>query len=438
MKKLFLILALASSVLVANAQNKNAAAVKSAYEAAQKAADDAKKNTKAPTWIKLAQTCVDAYSAAAGNAWLGAAKTDLQLVMGNDRATSVENVEINGQSFTKETYSGKNFYFNQAGKLAAMEITKPILDGALDKALAAIKKAAALDDKAQKAKEILTVVNSIQSKFTEEAYNSYTLGNYAAASNFFEKAAEASAVSAGQPDAECIYNAGFTSWLASDFKRAKPFFEQALAAGYDGDNGETYAKLADIAKNLGDEAAQTDYLEKGFTKYPQSQSILVGLINYYVGKGGNTSRIFELLDIAKKNEPKNGSLYYVEGTIHEKLGDKEAALKAYDQCSEIDPNYEYGYIGKGVLLCGEADALLEAANADNTLTQAQYDAQIEKYYKLLKDSIDPFEKAFNICKDASTKASIASYLKNICFRFREESADYMAKYEMYSKAAAEE
>lgn len=439
MKKILLILALAASVQVANAQgNKNAAAAMQAYEAAQKAADDAKKNTKAATWVKLGQTCLEAYQVPAGALWIGAQKSEVALLLNGQRPSSTEAVTIAGQNLTKETYRDKNVYYSENGKLLATEVTQPILAGALDKAFDAFKKAAELDTKAQQSKQIVAGISSVQARYLDEAYNAYSLAKYAESSKFFEKVSEASGVLPGSTvDAESIYNAGFTSWLGQDWARAKEFFNKSIDAGYFGENGEVYAKLADVASKMGNEEESKNYLETGFSKFPQSQSVLVGLINYYVAKGEDTNRLFELLDVAKKNEPTNASLYYVEGNIRDKLGDFDAALAAYDKCSTINPDYEYGYIGKGVMLCTRADSILEKANSDNTLTQAQYDAQLEEYYKLLKDCVAPFEKAFELSKDASVKQSIASYLKNVCFRFREESPEYLAKYEKYSKAAAE-
>lgn len=439
MKKLMLILALAASVQVASAQGaKNPAAVKSAYEAAKAAADDAKKNTKVATWIKLGQVSMDAYMVPLGNAWLGASKQDLSIVMGNEKPQATEEVAVNGQNFTKEIYTNKIFYFGQNGQLAAIEVTKPVVDNPLDKAFDAYKKAKELDVKGQKAKDIKTAFTTIQQKYTEEAYNCYTLGKFAEASKYFEKAVIASAESDSNVDGEGYYNAGLTAWMAADNDRAEDMFKKGMDAGYDGEGGEAYAKLSDIAAKRGNEEAQKNYLETGFAKYPQSQGILVGLINYYVTKGEDTARLFVLLNEAKKNEPTNASLYYVEGSIYEKLGDTESAIKSYDQCAVINPDYDFGYIGKGVLYSKMADEILEKANSDNTLTQTQYDAQIEEYFKVLKSSVEPFEKAFEICKDSGTKQSIAVYLKNICFRFREESPEWSAKYEKYSAAAVEE
>ena len=82
-------------------------------------------------------------------------------------------------------------------------------------------------------------------------------------------------------------------------------------------------------------------------KFPQSQGVLIGLINYYINSGENTDRLFELISAAKANEPNNASLYYVEGNVNLQLGRAEDAIAAYEKCSEINPEYEFGYIGIG-------------------------------------------------------------------------------------------
>ncbi len=86
-----------------------------------------------------------------------------------------------------------------------------------------------------------------------------------------------------------------------------------------------------------------------FTEFPQSQSILIGLINYYLKSNESTDRLFELLDKAKANEPNNASLFYVEGNIRSQLGDTENAVKAYRKCAEINPEVDqYSTGGKTV------------------------------------------------------------------------------------------
>ena len=229
-------------------------------------------------------------------------------------------------------------------------------------------------------------------------------------------------------DTVSIYNAGVTAWASSNLDKAKELFGKCLDSGYYYTDGEVYAKLADIEKQQGNEAKGAEYLEEGFQKFPQSQSILVGLINYYLTSNGSTDRLFELLDLAKKNEPTNASLYYVEGNICEKLGLVEKAVAAYNKCSEIDPNYAFGYIGEGILWYNLA--LKYQEEAQNEMDYKKYDALEAKFVESLKNCIAPFEKALSMLSDESTKVGVAEYLKNACFRFREEPG-FAEKYEAY-------
>lgn len=442
MKKLFLILALAASVQVASAQQvKSVAAAKSALESAQAATENPKKADKTATWLKYGQALVDAYNAPQGNAWVGASKQELQLVLGNEKPKSSETVTLQGQPWTKEVYAGRNYYYNANGQLGIIEVTQPIDKKALDKAVEAYAKAAKLDEKGKKTKDIVTALEGIVSKYTDEAYNAYTLGDFAKASDYFEKTAAAAATAPlSKLDTNSIYNAAFTAWQVGNNERAEKFFKDCISYGYYADGGEVYAKLADIADKYAAadtlnapafKEMQKNYLEEAFTKFPQSQSILVGLINYYVTSGENTGRLFELLDEAKKNEPNNASLYYVEGNIHDKLGQTEEAVASYRQCSEIDPNYAYGYIGEGILFYNKAVKIQE--DAQNEMDDNKYMALVADFEKTLKACIPPFEKAYELCSDSQTKVSIAEYLKNACFRFRtdEEDTSFKEKFEKY-------
>ena len=71
--------------------------------------------------------------------------------------------------------------------------------------------------------------------------------------------------------------------------------------------------------------------------------------------------------------------------------------------------------------------------AQNEMDDAKYMALVQQFEKALKGCIEPFEKAFNITKDENIKSSIAEYLKNAYYRFRDEDAKYMAGYEKYNK-----
>lgn len=426
MKKILLALAVLASMQVANAQVKSAADAKKAVEAAEAAASNEKKAVKTATWLKLGQEYVKAYDAPTGNIIPGSSKTELALMMGSEKPVSTEAVEIQGVPYTKEVYADKNLYFNANGQLAVIEVTKPVYADALEKAIAAYQKAYELDASHAKNKDIAAAFDLIGQKYNTEAYNKYTLGDLASASKYFEKAAEVEALAPlSKIDTTSIYNAGFTAWATKDMSKAKELFEKCYNLGYYYEGGEVFAKLADV-----DTLNTKKYLEEGFEKFPQSQSILIGLINYYLKSNESTDRLFELLDKAKANEPNNASLYYVEGNIRSQLGDTENAVKAYRKCAEINPEYEYGFIGEGTMYYNKAIEV--QTKAQDELDDTKYMALVKEFEEDLKACIPAFEKAFEVTKSEQVKAGVAEYLKNAYYRFRDEGADYMAGYEKYS------
>ncbi len=433
MKRILIALAMLAAFQVADAQVKTPDAAAKAVEKAVAAAKDAKKSAKVATWTKLAEAYIDAYNAPAGNAWIGASKQELMLLMGSDKPLSEEQVTLQGTPYIKETYANKEFYFNAAnGQLAMIIVTKPVVQDALANALDAYKKAYEVDVKGSKMKDITAGISSINQKYVTDAYNAYQMGDLATASATFELAADAmNTAPLSQVDTVSIYNAGFTALAVNDLTAAKKNFEKCLSYGYYYDGGEVFSKLGEIYSNLGDKEASVAILEQGFTKFPQSQSILVGLINFYMTNNQQPDRLFELIDLAKKNEPNNASLYYVEGNIYKELGRIEDAAKAYAQCSEVNPEYEFGYIGAGSMYYDEAVRLQNEAAAE--LNDAKYNALIEQFEAMLMNAIDPFEKAFEITKNESHKVSISEYLKNIFYRFHSRGPEYQAKYEKYNE-----
>ena len=432
MKRILIALAVLLSVQVADAQTKSPEAAKKAVESAEAASKDAKKAAKVATWTKLASAYMDAYNAPAGNVWLGASKQELQLLMGNDKPISTEEVVLGGDQLVKEVYSNKEFYFSPAGQLVLINVTKPVVENALAGALDAYKKAYEVDVKQSKTKDIVAGLSSIAQKYLDEGMNSYTFGNLEEASALFEKAAEASATAPlSKVDTTALYNAGYTAWAVKNYERAKNFFEKCLDAGYYYEGGEVYAKLGDVYTNLGDAKKGAEILEQGFVKFPQSQSILIGLINYYISSGDNADRLFVLIDEAKKNEPNNASLYYVEGNIYKELKNIDKAIESYYKCAEINPEYEFGFIGAGILYYEQAIELQEKAS--NELDDKKYNALVVEFEQALKNALEPFEKAYAVSKDNSLKVNIAEYLKNIYYRFSSNGPEYEAGYKKYDE-----
>ena len=441
MKKFLIALAVLLSVQVADAQVKTPDAAKKALDKAVVAAQDAKKATKVATWLKLATSYMDAYAAPAGAAWLGATKQDLALVMPGVQPISSVQADLGGEPCLKEVYADKEFYFNQAGQLMMIYVTKPVVEDALWSARDAYVKAYEVDVKQTKVKDITEGLETISKKLFDDGMNEYTLGNLEASCALLGKAAEVAATAPlSKVDTTALYNAGFIAWSLKDYNTAKKHFEACLAANYYYEDGEVFARLADVYANLGDDAASGKILEDGFAKFPESQSILIGLINYYMTKSENPSRLFELITMAKKNEPNNPSLPYVEGNIYVELrkADPEnaesyvaKACEAYDACATVDPNYEFGYIGKGIMYYNIAIELQEAAAAE--LDDAKWVKLNKQFTEALKNALEPFENAYKVSKDESLKVNVAEYLKNIYYRFSSDGPEWEEGYRKYDE-----
>ena len=432
MKRILIALAVLLSVQVADAQTKTPEAAKKAVESAEVAAANPKKAAKLATWTKLASAYMDAYNAPAGAAWLGASKQELQILMGNQKPVSTENVVVAGDQLVKEVYADKEFYYNVNGQLAIINVTKPVVEDALAKAAEAYKKAGELDVKGSKSKDIMAGLENVASKYIDDGMNCYQFGDLAKASQLFEKAANVSAIAPlSKVDTTALYNAAYTAWAGKDYERAKNFFEKCLDANYYYEGGEVFAKLGDVYTNLGDAKKGAEILETGFVKFPQSQSILIGLINYYMTSGEDTDRLFTLIDEAKKNEPNNASLYYVEGNIYKELKNVEKAVESYYKCTEINPEYEFGYIGAGILYYELAIELQEKAS--NEYDDKKYNELVGQLEQALKNALDPFEKAYAVSKDDQLRVSVAEYLKNIYYRFYSNGPEYEAGYKKYDE-----
>ena len=432
MKRILFALALIASVSIAQAQVKSAADIQKAIDKAEAVAQNAKKASNPETWIKIGQAYQNAYTNPTANV-VGGSKTELQLVMGNDKPLSSETVELGGQTYEKVVYKDKNLYFDMNGGLVITEVTNPSYQGdALGKALEAYKKAASLDASGKKTKAIADALTSIAQNYNQDAYNAYYLGNPSKASELFAKSVEAAAQAPlSKLDTASVYFAGITALEAKEFERAKGFFEKAMANNYFSDGG-VYANLYDCSINQKDTLTARAYLEEGFQKYPENPQILTNLINLYITTNEDPNKLISLLNKAKAELPDNPSLYYVEGDIYGRLKDYDNAVKAYRKAAEIDPNYEMGHYGEGVMWFNRALEIQEEAAALPYSEYKKYDELQEELKVALKNAIEPFEKCFAITKNDAVKTNVADYLKRLYFVFRNESADYQAAYEKYN------
>ena len=435
MKKIFIALSFILSLTMVSAQPKNAADALKAVTKAETAAADAKKAAKPATWISLAKAYIEAYDQPSKNILTGSPQQEIKLFLKDQKVLSTSEAKGPEGNYSVDHYADKDLYYNEAGILDFFLVTKPAVEGdLLGKAVEALEKAQSVDPKGSKAKDITAMMEDIHGKLANEALSEYLSGSFEKASNLFKKASECySNPLLGKIDSTNTYYTALVSNMAGKKEQAIDYYKKCLDMGIY-QNGFAFSNLAEVYKNMGDKDACKATLEEGFVKFPENSNILIGLINHYIDNQEDTNKLFELLHSAQAIDPKNASLFYVEGNVYKQLGDIENAAKLYEKSSEIDPNYVFGTLGLGALYYDKAIELQTKASEE--LDDNKYFALVKEMDETLEKAIDPFEKAFAKTEDTELKNAIAEYLKNIYFRLRDKNPEYEAlskKYEAFLK-----
>lgn len=438
MKKILIALALILSITAVNAQPKTAEDAKKAVEKALAASQDAKKAAKVATWINLAKAYVAAYEQPTRNLLPGTPQTEVKLFIKDQMVVSTES-DVKGTEgvYSVDKYNDKDLYYNNGGILEFFIVTKPAMDcDMLAEAQKSLEKAKEVDASNSKAKEIAEMMEDIHSKLGAEALANYLSGDFAKSSELFEKTADCFASPVlGKVDSLNIYYTGMVASMAGDKAKAIKFYNKAIDMNYY-QEGNVFSNLAEIYHQDGDTTAWKATLEKGFESYPQSQGVLVGLINLYRETNDDPNKMITLLRKAQENEPDNASLYYVEGDIYKQLGDIDNAVKSYQKSYDVNNEYVFGILGIGILYYENAVKIQEKAGEE--MDDNKFNALMAQVDENLEKAIEPFEKSFSITQDDGIKTAIAEYLKNIYFRLRAKSDDYQKAYEKYNSMLKEE
>ena len=434
MKKIVLAVALIFSVTFAGAQStfKNAADAQNAVTKARTASQDPKKAVKPATWISLADALIGAFDQPVNDVLVGSQQTEVKMLLREQKVLSSTQETVQGQAYVVDHYSNKDLYYNASGILEFFVITKPAVEGdILAEAQAALLKASELDVKKSKKDDINKKMVAVHDRFANIAVGLYYAGQYAPAAKSFISAVECFASPVvGQVDSLSTYYAAFVSAAAGDKETAKKYYQKCIEYGYY-QEGNVFSNLSAIYSADKDNDTAKKVLEEGFAKYPQSQGVLIGLINLYRTTGDDPQKLFDLLHQAQKNEPNNASLYYVEGDIYKQMKDYENAEKFFYKSTEIDPKYVFGAYSVGAMYYEQAVDI--QSKAAEELDDAKYNALMKDFEATLEKAIAPFEKAFEITDDAEIKAAVAEYLKNIYFRFRSKGDSYQQAFDKYNE-----
>ena len=431
MRKIFLV---AVAVLMTTALGaQNAEKLLNNITKAEAAAADEKKSQKVATWIKLGDTYYKAYQEIRGKVQEGWSVNDVMFTA--DKApVSEKQVSVNGIPYYVQSFDFYDLYYNEAGIVAAVVVTKS-LDGRdlLVQATNAYIKAAELDVKKSKYDNLKEKLISVRDALVNDGMYNYTVNDIEKAAINFENSlpcSENPVVNA--VDTMIVYYTGITYNMLGNLPKAKHYFTKCMEMGYL-EGGDVPAALADIAKKEGDVDAAKAYLNEAFQKFPSSQAVLVNLINLYIETNDDPEKILALIRAAQVNEPNNASLVYAEGNVYKNLGQNEKAIEYYQKSYDMDNNYVYGVYAVGNTYFDMAIAYQTEMDALDFNDVKGYEAIKAKFDESLKNSIAPFETAFNSpAATEDVKLAVAQALKQVYFRYREEDPSYAEKYQKFN------
>ena len=430
MKKLLFVIALACSMQVAFAQ-KSDADMQKAVDKALAATQDAKKASKPATWMNLGKAYQVAYSNPTSSVVAGLDRTNWDSVF-KEKPVSEEAVSLSEGNFVKLTYSHIDVYFTEMGVIAFAVVTKPSVEGdLLAEAAAAYVKAFELGAKPA---EVDAKLQEIVNTYNQVAYAYYQIGDYKTASQMFKGAADVSYMEpCSAPADDSAFNAALIAVSAGDYEMALEYYKICLAKNY-GENGDIYARLSDVYGALEDKVNQKAILEEGFAKYPENQSILIGLINFAENNGEDPNYVLTLLDKAKENDPTNASIYAVQGNILAQMKRYDDAEAVFSQAVEVDPTYNYAYYAWGKMWYDRAVEYQVAADElPLTAPQREYDAIIKNRDNAVEKCIAPLEKCFQQSQELDYKVACAEYLRRAYYQLSNSSNDYKAKSDSYKE-----
>jgi hypothetical protein len=385
-----------------------------------------KKRENPKTWIQRAEKLVSVHE----KSTMGAAQEMHKAIFATlTKDTKTE--ALDGVEYEVLIFPNIDLYFDQRGMLALWNEKETATDRPLSQAYSAYLKAIELDVKGAQAKKLKEGLTTLAAKLRIEGVNAYTRNSYKLAQQYFMESVEAlSQPLVGRVDTIIAYYAGIVSLNEEilDYDNAIRYLKFCLDNSYFED-GNVYSNLAKAYRAKGDSITQEQLLTEGFVRFPSNQAILIELINLYLNSGEEATKVIPYLKQAQENEPTNATLYFAEATLYEKLKMMNDAERMYLRTIEVDPSSYNAYYNIGALYYNKAVEYIKEAGEIKDWRSPKIKELEALANEEFKRSLVPFTKAHEL--QPNDKYALEN-VKNIYFRFRDESKEMMDKYNEYN------
>ncbi len=428
MRQLILSIFLITSFLISHAQEMatptlNFDVLTKKLEKSNEDIKNPKKSSSSKTWFSRGELLQDINDVNTEFVRLGMGSTEAKLFLNEPK--EVKTIEEGGVVRQVYVYDRIDLIFEN-DVLVDWDEKQVVHPDPLPEAIGAYEKALELDEDGKLDKKIKENFDRLKIQLESKAVMGFNKRNYNGALKAFEDIMRINntRVYEGQLDTVIVYNTALAARNAGNHKKAIEYFRTAIDLGYGG--SDAYYLLKTEYDSIHDPDAAIRILEEGYQKYPDTTLILIEIVNYYL-VSGDAEKGLEYLELAEQQEATNPSIYFAQGTLYEKLGDKEKAMESYNKALGVDPNYFNAYFNIGALYYNNAVELYEEANKIEDLKA--YNAAKAKADEELKKAIPPMEKAYEI---NPTERAALETLQTIYYRLQ-----MLDKYEEVKKKLSE-
>ncbi|MCH5335563.1 MAG: tetratricopeptide repeat protein [Alistipes sp.] len=442
MKRLILTVAafVMLAVPAAQAQKVNKEAITANLAKQDDAVADAKKNTKASTWMARGKAYYEALVAPTKDLADNVPQSIFESMAGKPR--EVGSITTN-QTYTTLVYPYVTAYVGPDGNVAGWTQTREVKKGLLETAVESYVKALELDPK-QKAK-VVEALDLIYNYCLKGGQLNINVANYAGAIDYYEKAYLVKNNPAyEQPETENLFTAGQLAALVANgtdvemSKRGANFLETAAANGYVDESGNLYYYLyhcyygqrgdknADPEGYAAAVAKSRDALLEGIAKYPKNENILECLMSLYTTEegAGDPMDLIGIIEQTIAESPTNADLWDGRGLVYYRLKNYDESIKSFQKVVELNPNSPRGYYLLGAAYMSQAENAINEINERHYTVQSEYDKDFEAANALYRSAVPHLEKAIELNPNDTMSLEWA---KQLYFRFRDEG-DNMDKY----------
>jgi tetratricopeptide (TPR) repeat protein len=355
---------------------------------------DPKKNIKAKTWVSRGTLMTDIYNFHIQYLRKGMPETEAKLFFKEPK--EIKTYEDGPDVMEDYIYDRITLTFRNKG-LDTWKETVKIFDTPLQEARMSFEKAISLDTEGKEAKSIKEGLGTLKLAYETEAVFAYNEKKYDEAYDNFSQILEIDKlpIMDNMQDTIIMYNTGRTAYEKKDYQRAIELFKGVKDLGFQ--EPFLYVFLKNSYLGIGDTLQGEAILDEGFKKYPDNESILIELINYYL-MSQQSEKALNFLNIARESDPTNISYIFAEGTIYDKMGNFEKAKSTYKHCLEIDPKFYNAAFNLGVLYYNRAVKMYD--EIVNIADNQEYEKAKVEADEMFKEAIPYMEKAHEIDPEA--------------------------------------